>query len=108
MISYILMERFCRYCVKDLPIDNFEEGLKTCKKCLEYKRANVINIDKVNEAQRKRYEEDEEYRKKKLEQNHKFNLKTITCSVCNCSIRQQCYSRHLKTNKHQINLGNGQ
>ena len=56
MISYILMERFCRYCVKDLPVDNFEEGLKACKKCLEYKRANVINIDKVNEAQRKRYE----------------------------------------------------
>ena len=51
------MERFCRYCVKDLPIDNIEEGFKTCKKCLEYKRANRDkhrHRDKVNEAQRKK------------------------------------------------------
>ena len=34
------MDKFCRYCVKDLPIDNFEDGLKTCKTCLEYKRKN--------------------------------------------------------------------
>ena len=34
------MDKFCRYCVKDLPIDHFEDGLKTCKKCLEYKRNN--------------------------------------------------------------------
>lgn len=59
------MEKFCRYCVKVLPIDNFEDGLKTCKKCLKYKRANRFkHRGKMNEAQRKRFEEDEEYRKK--------------------------------------------
>ena len=38
------MDKFCRYCVKDLPINNFEDGLKTCKKCLEYKRRTMTNI----------------------------------------------------------------
>ena len=58
------MDKFCRYCVKDLPIDNFEDGLKTCKTCLEYKRKNYDkHKDKVNEARRTKYKEDEEYRK---------------------------------------------
>ena len=59
------MDKFCRYCVKDLPIDNFEDGLKTCKTCLEYKRKNYDkHKDKVNETRRTKYKEDEEYRKK--------------------------------------------
>ena len=60
------MDKFCRYFVKDLPIDNFEDGLKTCKTCLEYKRKNYDkHKDKVNETRRTKYKEDEEYRKKK-------------------------------------------
>ena len=55
------MGKFCRYCVKDLPIDNFEDGLKTCKKCLEYNRKNY---DK-HETGRTKYKEHDEYRKKK-------------------------------------------
>ena len=59
------MDKFGRYCVKDLPIDNFEDGLKTCKACLEYKRNNYDkHKDKVNETRRTKYKEDEEYRKK--------------------------------------------
>ena len=59
------MDKFCRYCVKDLQIDNFEDGLKTCKKCLEYKRKNYDkHKDKVNETRRTKYKEDEEYRKR--------------------------------------------
>ena len=55
------MDKFCRYCVIVLPFDNFEYGLKTCKKCLEYKRGSYDkHIDKVNEAQRIKYKEDEE------------------------------------------------
>ena len=54
------MDKFCRYCVKDLQIDNFEDGLKTCKTCLEYKRKNYDkHTDKVNETRRTKYKEDE-------------------------------------------------
>ena len=42
-----------------------EDGLKTCKTCLEYKRKNYDkHKDKVNETRRTKYKEDEEYRKK--------------------------------------------
>ena len=60
---------FCGYCVKTLPLDNFEDGLKTCSRCMDYKRANRDkHREKVNERQRTRYEEDEEYRKKETGQ----------------------------------------
>ena len=79
-----------------------------CEKCKDYnKNYHYNNKDRYNEAQRTRYEEDEEYRKKKLEQKHNFNLKTIICSVCNCSIRQHYFSRHIKTNTHERHLNNG-
>ena len=97
--------KFCRYCVKTLPIDNFDEGFKTCKKCLEYKRANRDkHRDKVNEKQRNRYGEDEEYRKHKQEYNKTFQSKIISCSVCNKSMSQQYYYEHIKTQKHKHNL----
>ena len=58
------MDQICRYCVTDSPIDHFEDGLKTCKKCLEYKRKNYDkHKDKVNETRRTKYKEHEEYRK---------------------------------------------
>ena len=54
------MDTFCRYCVKDLPIDNFEDGLKTCKTCLEYKRKNYDkHNDKLSETRRTKYREHE-------------------------------------------------
>ena len=56
-----MLEKIFRYCAKDLPIDNFEDGLKTCKKCLEYNRKNY---DK-HETGRTKYKEHDEYRKKK-------------------------------------------
>ena len=100
------MDKFCRYCVKDLPIDNFEDGLKTCKTCLEYKRKNYDkHKDKVNETRRTKYKEDEEYRKKKQEQIQNYRDKVAFCNVCNSSMKAQCYSRHLKTEKHKRNLG---
>ena len=100
------MDNFCRYCVKNLPIDNFEDGLKTCKTCLEYKRKNYDkHKDKVIETRRTKYKEDEEYRKKKQEQIQNYRDKVAFCNVCNSSMKAQCYSRHLKTEKHKRNLG---
>ena len=88
-----------------MPFDYVEDGLKTCKKCLEYKRGNYDkHKDKVNEAQRSKYKEDEEYRKKKQEQIQNYRDKVAFCNVCNSSMRAQCYSRHVKTNTHQGNL----
>ena len=50
------MDQFCRYCVRDLPIENFEDGLNTCKKCLEDKRKNYDkHKGQVNETGRTRY-----------------------------------------------------
>ena len=83
------MDKFCRYCVKDLPIDNFEDGLKT-KTCLEYKRKNYDrHKDKVNETRRTKYKEDEEYRKKKQEQIQNYRDKVAFCNVCNSSMKAQ-------------------
>jgi len=63
---------------------------------LEYKRKNYDkHKDKVNETRRTKYKEDEEYRKK---------TGTNTNNVCNSSMKAQCYSRHLKTDKHKRNL----
>ena len=62
------MDKFCRYCVKYLPIDNFEDELKICKKYLEYKKKNYNKYkDNVNETRRTKFKEDKEYRKKKQE-----------------------------------------
>ena len=58
----------------------------------------------MNETQRTKYKEDEEYRKKQ-EQIQNYRDKVAFCNVCNSSIKVQCYSRHLKTNKHKRNLG---
>ena len=38
------MDKFYKYCVTDLPIDNFENKLKICKKYLKYKKRIMINI----------------------------------------------------------------
>ena len=53
-----------------MDIDNFDEGLKTCKMCLSDKRTSYNKQkDKRNEVQRRRYEEDKEYRKTKQDYN---------------------------------------
>jgi len=84
------MDKFCRYCVIFLPFENFEYGLKTFKKCLEYKRGSYDkHIDKVNEAQRIKYKEDEEDRKKKQEQRQNYSDKVAFCNACNSSRRAQ-------------------
>ena len=61
--------------------------------------------NKVNETRRTKYKEDEEYRKKKQEQIQNYCDKVAFCNVCNSSMKAQCYSRHLKTEKHKRNLG---
>ena len=98
------MDKFCRYCVKDLPIDNFEDELKTCKK------KNVWNTKEgtmtMNETQRTRYiKKMKNIEKTTQEQIQNYHDKVAFCNVCNASMKVQCYSRHLKTNKHKINLG---
>ena len=52
----------CKTCERTMDIDNFDEGLKTCKMSLSDKRTSYNkHKDKRNEVQRTRYEEDEEY-----------------------------------------------
>ena len=96
--------------VKELwTIDNFDEGLKTCKMCLSDKRTSYHkHKHKRNEVQRKKNEEDEEYRKMKQDKKNTFQSKIVGCSVCNCSRTQANYYKHKKTEKHQKNLSNGQ
>ena len=43
--------------------------------------------------------------KKKQEQIQNYCDKVAFCNVCNSSMKAQCYSRHLKTEKHKRNLG---
>ena len=98
-------DKTCKMCERTMDIDNFDEGLKTCKMCLSDKRTSYHkHKHKRNEIQRKGYEEDEEYRKKKQEQIQNYRDKVAFCNVCNSSMKAQCYSRHLKTEKHRRNL----
>ena len=95
----------CKYCVKFLPPDNFEEGKITCKKCLEYKRNQYQkHKDRYNERDRIKYKENEEYRNRKLEGQKERGKDIITCSICNCSFSQAHKSRHNKSFKHKRNL----
>ena len=95
-------------CERTMDIDNFDEGLKTCKRCFSDKRTSCNkHKDRQNEVQRKRYEEDEEYRKTKQDYNKSFQSKIVSCSVCNCSMTQANYYKHKKTDKHQRNLEKG-
>jgi len=56
------MDKFCRYYAKDLPINNFKDGLKICKTYLEYKRKNYNkHKNKVNKIRRIKYKENKEY-----------------------------------------------
>ena len=95
-----------------MDIDNFDEGLKTCKICLSEKSTSYHkHKHKRNEVQRKRYEEYSEYRKMKQDYNKTFQSKIVSCSVCNCSMTQAHYTinyKHKKTEKHQRNLNIGQ
>jgi uncharacterized CHY-type Zn-finger protein len=102
-------DKTCKTCERTMDIDNFDEGLKTCKMCLSDKRTSYHkHKHKRNEVQRKRYEEDEEYRKMKQDYNNTFQSKIVSCSVCNCSMTQANYYKHKKTEKHQRNLNNSQ
>ena len=47
---------FCRYGGKFWFLDNFEDGFKICKKCLEYQSGSYDkHKDKVHETQRIKY-----------------------------------------------------
>ena len=103
IVLRFMEDKTCKNCERTMDTDN--EGMKTCKMCLAEKRKSYHkHKDKRNEAQRKRYEEDEEHRKMKQEYNKQFQSKIVPCSVCNCSMNQQHYYRHKKTYKHQQNL----
>ena len=97
--------KYCSKCCRYLTIENFEEEYKTCKKCRNYRYRNK---ETINEKQRIRYEEDDEYRKQKREQGNKWRKEIVICSVCNCSLTQGKMWEHKQTKKHQRNLENQQ
>lgn len=95
----------CNKCNKYLEHDKFDEGYKSCQKCMIVRKRNQEkHKDRNNEKQRTRYEEDEEYRNNKQEMNKKWASQIVVCDVCNCSLSQKRMSSHQKTNKHQRNL----
>ena len=107
--SRYMDDKTCKTCEKTMDIDNFAEGLNTCKMCLSEKRtSHHKHKHKRNEVQRKRCEDDEEYRKMKQDCIKTFQSKIVSCSVCNCSTTQAHYYKHKKTEEHQRNLNIGQ
>ena len=59
----------------------------------------------MNETQRTKYIKKMKNIEKKQEQIQNYRDKVAFCNVCNSSMKVQCCSRHLKTNKHKRNLG---
>ena len=106
MTVLIFMEdKTCKTCERTMDINNFNEGLKTCKMCLSDQRTSYNkHKHRRNEVQRKRYEEDEEYRKTKQDYNKTCQSRIVSRSVCNCSMTQANYYKHQKTEKHKRNL----
>ena len=73
---------------------------------MEYKRKNYDkHKSKVSETRRTKYKEDEDYIEKKQEQIQNYRDKVAFCHVCHSSMKAQCYSKSLKTEKHKRNLG---
>ena len=97
--------KLCRNCGRMKLFDEFNKDNKQCRQCTENKRNNRIkHKDRYNEEQRKRYEEDDEYRNKTLESNRKWNSIKIQCDICDCYFSPCLKTQHLKTNKHKRNL----
>ena len=106
--SMIRMEavKKCSKCKNDKSKESFSGDNMRCDKCLKAQRDyQNRHRERMNEEQRIRYENDEEYRKKKLERTYRRNTYIVSCDVCNCSISQGHFGRHLNTTKHQHNLG---
>ena len=91
-----------------MDIDNFDEGLKTCKMLCQIKETVVTNINRNEMRFKEKNEENDEYRKMKQDYNKTFQSKIVSRSVCDCSMTQAHYYKHKKTAKHQRNLKNGQ
>lgn len=97
--------KLCSSCERERTLEHFEQGYLCCIQCIGYKRKyNETHKDKMNEAQRKRYEEDEEYRAHILKQRSERGKKIVSYSVCNCSMSQAHYHRHKKPEKHKKKL----
>ena len=95
----------CSKCDQWKYLDDFDEGKLCCRKCNEYRKAHRHkHKDRSNEAQRKLYQEDKEYRLRKQEQRKLFDNKVVSCSVCNKSMSQKYFYDHIKTKKYQKNL----
>ena len=92
-----------------MDIEQFDEGLKTCKMCLSDKRTSYHNIN-INgmRFKEKDMRKMRNIEKTKQDYNKTFQSKIVSCSVCNCSMTQANYYKHKKTEKHQRNLNNGQ
>ena len=78
---------------------DFEEGRLCCIECDGY-NVNHRAKHRYNEVQRKRYEEDDEYRIKRQEAKKERSRNVVSCDGCNRSMRQDSYYQHLKTHKH--------
>ena len=97
----------CNKCHQTKCLNEFDEGKLCFKKCNEYRKVHrEKHKDRYNDEQRKRYEEDEEYRKRKQGQRRLFESKVVFCSVCSKSMSQKYYYDHMKTKKRNNNLKN--
>jgi len=73
-----------------------------------FKKYYENNKEKIKEQQKKYKENNKEkikeYQKKYIEKNKEKLSQKIYCDVCDCWIRRDSKSRHLKSKKHLRNL----
>ena len=77
----------CARCKVARDKNEFRDENKYCNKCLEgQRRYRERNKDKIKEAKQQ------------------YNLRNEYCEVCNCTVRKNHLSEHLKTKKHILNI----
>ena len=92
----------CR-CFKVL--EGFTGENATCDVCLaQWKRWANKNSEKRKEAWQKYWAENrEEINAKKKE----YNQIEVDCDVCECKVRKNKWSRHVRSNKHMVGVEKG-
>ena len=103
-------KKYCSHCQRDVKIERFEEGFKTCNRC----RKNCINHYHRNPEKyaeyKKQFRENcpeqykEQRRKQGKIQREKIKDVMITCPVCNYSIKKYKKSQHEQSKFHQESL----
>ena len=85
---------YCKRCNATKPVEEFNDINKYCLRCLEKNREkHWKNRDKRLEMNKKQYAEH-------IEERRAYRQIEVYCEICECKVKKNGMSQHLKTQKH--------